>query len=90
MALIKRSLGRATPSADSHLVEANSDTLVGQGGRYLASGDEAGTAPEDRRFRPDVEGLRAVAVLIVVLFHVFVTAIRALSREVTSGSTCFL
>ncbi len=35
--------------------------------RFLASGDEAGTAPEDRRFRPDVEGLRAVAVILVVL-----------------------
>jgi peptidoglycan/LPS O-acetylase OafA/YrhL len=31
---------------------------------------EAGTAPEDRRFRPDVEGLRAVAIVLVVLFHV--------------------
>jgi peptidoglycan/LPS O-acetylase OafA/YrhL len=30
---------------------------------------EAGSAPEDRRFRPDVQGLRAVAVLLVVLFH---------------------
>jgi len=37
--------------------------------RLLASGDEAGTAPEDRPFRPDVEGLRAVAILAVVLFH---------------------
>ena len=31
--------------------------------------DEPGTAPGDRRFRPDVEGLRAVAIVLVVLFH---------------------
>ncbi len=37
--------------------------------RYTATGDEAGTAPGDRRFRPDVQGLRAVAILLVVLFH---------------------
>jgi peptidoglycan/LPS O-acetylase OafA/YrhL len=37
--------------------------------RLLASGEEAGTAPDDRRFRPDVEGLRAVAIALVVLYH---------------------
>lgn len=37
--------------------------------RYLDSGDEAGTAPSDRKFRPDVEGLRAIAILLVVLYH---------------------
>ena len=43
--------------------------------RFLASGNESGTAPEDRPFRPDVEGLRAVAVLLVVLFHSGVSAL---------------
>lgn len=37
--------------------------------RLLPSGDEAGTAPGDRKFRPDVQGLRAVAIVLVVLFH---------------------
>jgi peptidoglycan/LPS O-acetylase OafA/YrhL len=40
-----------------------------RGDRFLPSGDESGTAPGDRPFRPDVEGLRAVAVLLVVFFH---------------------
>ena len=38
-------------------------------------GDEAGTAPGDRRFRPDVEGLRAVAIVLVVLYHGGLTAL---------------
>ena len=37
--------------------------------RLLPSGDEAGTSPGDRPFRPDVEGLRALAVGLVVLYH---------------------
>ena len=43
--------------------------------RFLESGSEAGTAPGDRKFRPDVQGLRAVAILLVVLFHAGVPGI---------------
>ena len=37
--------------------------------RFTAAGDDSGSAPGDRMFRPDVQGLRAVAILLVVLFH---------------------
>ncbi len=37
--------------------------------RFTELGDEAGTAPGDRAWRPDVEGLRAVAVGLVVAEH---------------------
>jgi peptidoglycan/LPS O-acetylase OafA/YrhL len=43
--------------------------------RFLPSGSESGTAPGDRSFRPDVEGLRAVSVVLVVLFHAGLTAV---------------
>jgi peptidoglycan/LPS O-acetylase OafA/YrhL len=51
------------------LAHAEQATASLDEGRYLPSGDEAGTAPEDRAFRPDVEGLRAVAILLVILVH---------------------
>ena len=37
--------------------------------RLLPDGDEAGTPPADRSFRPDVQGLRAIAVGLVVFYH---------------------
>lgn len=45
-------------------------------GRLLPSGDEAGTPPGDRAFRPDILGMRAVAVMLVVLEHAQVTSFR--------------
>jgi peptidoglycan/LPS O-acetylase OafA/YrhL len=68
---------------------ADADTLLGQrdaaigptqdaqGGRFLPSGDEAGSAPEDRAFRPDIEGLRAVAVLLVMSDHLGINRLPA-------------
>jgi peptidoglycan/LPS O-acetylase OafA/YrhL len=40
--------------------------------RFLSSGDEVGTAPGDRTFRPDVEGLRALAIILVLLSHFWI------------------
>jgi peptidoglycan/LPS O-acetylase OafA/YrhL len=38
--------------------------------RLTPAGDEAGTAPGDRLFRPDVEGLRGFALVIIILLHI--------------------
>ena len=37
--------------------------------RYTATGDGAGTPPGDRRFRPDVQGMRAIAILLAIVYH---------------------
>src|ERR1700683_8287 len=37
--------------------------------RVVQSEDDPGTLLGDRKYRPDVEGLRAVAVVAVILFH---------------------
>jgi peptidoglycan/LPS O-acetylase OafA/YrhL len=44
--------------------------------RPLPSRSNLGTAPQERAFRPDVEGLRAIAIILVVLFHAGLPAMK--------------
>ena len=37
--------------------------------RPAGTGGEAGTPPGDRRFRPDVQGMRAIAILLAIVYH---------------------
>ena len=37
--------------------------------RLELTGNEAGTPPGDRRFRPDVQGMRAIAILLALVYH---------------------
>ena len=62
------STSESRPATKSDVLRQAS--VMGNSQRLLPSGDEAGTAPEDRSFRPDIQGLRAVAVMLVVFAHV--------------------
>jgi peptidoglycan/LPS O-acetylase OafA/YrhL len=37
--------------------------------QYTPAGGEAGTPPDDRKFRPDVQGMRAVAIFLALVYH---------------------
>ena len=44
-------------------------------GRPL-TGNEAGTPPGDRKFRPDVQGMRAIAIFLALVYHAGVPGFR--------------
>ena len=37
--------------------------------RFTTTGGEAGTPPGDRKFRPDVQGMRAIAIALALVYH---------------------
>jgi peptidoglycan/LPS O-acetylase OafA/YrhL len=42
----------------------------------LLTGNEAGTPPGDRKFRPDVQGMRAIAIFLALVYHAGVPGFR--------------
>ena len=43
--------------------------MSGTTDQYVVAGNEAGTPPGDRKFRPDVQGMRAIAILLALVYH---------------------
>ena len=75
MVAIQLPLSNHSNCANSHFGRSVT-TAVLDSPRVLGSaGDEAGIDPV-RSFRPDVQGLRAIAILLVVLYHARVPGVR--------------
>jgi hypothetical protein len=77
---LARSLPRGVPFGMAAAASAR-HVATPPSSRFLASGDEAGTAPGDRKFRPGVEGPCAVAVVLELVYHAGVSG-------VTGGYVC--
>ena len=43
--------------------------MSGRTDQQVVAGNEAGTPPGDRKFRPDVQGMRAIAILLALVYH---------------------
>ncbi len=62
-------VGRHVRMGQPHLSDHDALDVPAPVGRHVRLEDDPGTLLGDRKYRPDVEGLRAVAVGAVILFH---------------------
>jgi peptidoglycan/LPS O-acetylase OafA/YrhL len=69
-----RSAGKMARSDNGTLPHAGTTRLSSNTREAVLKAD-SGTRPHDRSFRPDVQGLRAIAVTLVVLYHVGVPGV---------------